>query len=342
MKNRRLFQFILFLAFAVSTLPASAASLDEAISAWLADDDQAALPALSNLAKRGDTDAQLLLGIIAARPHSPYVANLTRNDQKELLRAPGGLSGISWLKVAADTGDELANALIAVQAPPFEASAIVSLLKLGEDDAAATTLVRTTAFGGVEGLTEAHSITVPLDISYALSRVLIAQGIAPPTVSYEAHKPHSYAAALLHLYAFAAHQARTPTDSPQRDQMLRLFPGDYRGTDAKPAGELLASLIETSRPAKRLFTYCDAACPDNVQVCVGDTVALLGGYDQLWRHGPPIASLITEDRHLNSPRFHAGIARHMRSLMEQWAPSRKAHWTRNSCAAASRFRTRFR
>lgn len=341
MANRLFSLLSLVVALMCAAPNAFAGALDDAIAAWLADDDYRALPALSKLAKSGDTDAQLFLGVISGRPYSPYVANLSRSERNELLRAPGGVSGLPWLGIAAGAGDRRAAALVAVQIPPFEAAPIAALIAMGEDDAAATALARSTAYGGVSDLAELPAATAPADLDYAVSRALSMAGDEPPAVTYIKDQPSSYAAALLHAFAHAALWSRAPKDSPQRDQMLRLFPGDYRGTDAASAGALLSHLVEISRPANRLFTYCAAACPKDVKRCAGDAVALLGGYDQVWRFGPPLTSLISEERYLNSKRFHADIARHLRNLMEFWTPSRKAYWTETSCAAASRFRARF-
>ncbi len=71
--------------------------------AWLADDDAAALPALSALAGEGNRAAQVLLGLIDLMPqtHGPWLAARPRDARIALLRAPGGISGRSWLGEAA-------------------------------------------------------------------------------------------------------------------------------------------------------------------------------------------------------------------------------------------------
>lgn len=328
------FRWLAAAALAAFANTAAAVPLDEALNAWLADNDYKALPALSDLARGGDTDAQLLLGVIAARPHSPYVVNLPRSDLRALLRAPGGLSGASWLKVAADAGNLRALALIAVQTPPFVSSAITTLVRLGEDGAAATAMLRAATYRRTDPKADVLGETYPADMAYTAT-VLRLSASLEPRPSGEAPLKR------LELIAATAFLSQRPNSGPARDISLRLFPGNYSETDALPAGEFLLGIAPVSRPANRLRAYCEAACPKAVATCVGDAVALLGGFDQIWRFGPPINTIVSEERYLASPRFHADIARHMKSRMEQWSLTLQAEWSEKSCAAESRFRSRF-
>lgn len=317
---------------------AVAASFEEALDEWLADNDFKALPALAKLARSGDTDAQLLLGVIATRPHSPYVLNLPRKDRNTLLRAPGGLSGRSWLKVAADVGDVRARALIKTQAPPFVSSAIATLLNLGEDDAAATAMLRASAYRRTDPTASLFDLVLPSDMAYISTVLRLSASLEQVQVNW---RPGDDLLNLIEVIAAGAFTSRRPDSAPSKDLSQRLFPGDFSGTDAKKAGDLLLAIAPMSRPANRILRFCAAACPKEVSVCAGDTVALLGGYDQIWRFGPPITALVSEDRYLDSPRFHADMARQMKGLMERWSLSRQSAWSKKSCAAASRFRSKF-
>ena len=79
--------------------PASAQILNQAVEAWLADDDETALPFLGALANLGDAEAQLFLGqierVTPPGADSPFVCSLNRRERISLLRAPKGLSGTS-------------------------------------------------------------------------------------------------------------------------------------------------------------------------------------------------------------------------------------------------------
>ncbi len=74
-----------------------------ALELWLADDDQAALPALAALAGEGNRAAQVLLALAdAITPlQGPWLAGLPRAERIALMRQPGGLSGRSWMEAAA-------------------------------------------------------------------------------------------------------------------------------------------------------------------------------------------------------------------------------------------------
>ncbi len=332
------FAWLLASALMLCAPIAVAAAFDDALDDWLADNDYRALPALAKLARGGDTNAQLLLGVIATRPHSPFVANLHRTERRDILRAPGGLSGKSWLHVASDLGNARARALIGVQAPPFQASAIAALVQLGEDGAAANAMLRAATYRRTDPNAAIFDLELSADMAYASTVLKLSASFQQRRLGW---RQGDDPLALVEVLAAGAFNAQRPASGWSRDLSLRLFPGDYRGTDAVAAGEFLLSIAPVSRPANRLRAFCTAACPKEVAKCAGDTVALLHGYDQIWRFGPPINALLTEDRFLASPRFHADMARHMKALMARWPLSRQSEWSRKSCAAASRFRSKF-
>lgn len=76
-----------------------------ALDLWLSGDDAAALPAFSALALDGNTAAQVFLG--ALEPNSELYRRVTdpmdRKARIALMRKEGGLSGKSWLTVAAES-----------------------------------------------------------------------------------------------------------------------------------------------------------------------------------------------------------------------------------------------
>src|SRR5690606_14136001 len=77
-----------------------------ALAAWLADDEPAALPELAALAARDNRAAQILLALIdrVAVYQGPWLLRRERATRLALTRAPGGLSGRSWMaEAAADT-----------------------------------------------------------------------------------------------------------------------------------------------------------------------------------------------------------------------------------------------
>ncbi|MGB0411252.1 MAG: hypothetical protein ACPGFA_06675 [Pikeienuella sp.] len=134
-----IFAILFAIAGAVTALAASAQpaghdapAFKQAVEAWLDDDDQTALPALAKLAHEDNRAAQVLLGRIATRPMGSWLAEMGRKERMALLRAPGGLSGTSWLKVAAEAGDPLAQLFLDSVDPRAGAGAVRTLIEAKE------------------------------------------------------------------------------------------------------------------------------------------------------------------------------------------------------------------
>ena len=137
---KTLFALILFgAAHSAAAQPAGqeAPAFKQAVEAWLDNDDQTALPALAKLAREDNRAAQILLGRIATRPMGPWLAGLERKERMTLLRAPGGLSGTSWLKVAAEAGEPLAQLFLDAVDPRAGKDTVRALAEAGETMSAA-------------------------------------------------------------------------------------------------------------------------------------------------------------------------------------------------------------
>lgn len=90
--------------------PASAAEIagqadprfQAALAQWLAD-DAGSLPVLAALASEDNRAAQVLLALIdvSAPLQGPWLVALPRAERRALMRAPGGVSGRSWMAAAA-------------------------------------------------------------------------------------------------------------------------------------------------------------------------------------------------------------------------------------------------
>lgn len=104
-----------------------------AIDLWLAGEDAVALPAFAALAREDNRAAQVFLGQIGQLIylHSHVTGDMGRRDRIALLRSPGGLSGTSWLRVAAE--DELlAQALVDRRGAETVVQGTAEVLDLGE------------------------------------------------------------------------------------------------------------------------------------------------------------------------------------------------------------------
>ena len=75
-----------------------------ALTSWLDGDDEASVPELAALGAKDNRAAQILLALIDLAPplQGPWLAALPRAERIALLRAPGGLSGRSWMIYAAE------------------------------------------------------------------------------------------------------------------------------------------------------------------------------------------------------------------------------------------------
>jgi len=110
------------------TLPGSAdAAFRDALDLWLDDDEETALPAFAALAGQGNQAARLLLGLIDKKPpmQGPWLALQSRKARIGLLRAPGGLSGVSWLRRIDDV--PLASRLLQVLDSDADIEAVLRL-----------------------------------------------------------------------------------------------------------------------------------------------------------------------------------------------------------------------
>lgn len=78
-----------------------------ALETWLDDDEEAALPQLAALAQNENVAAQMLLALIDKTPslQGPWLARSSRDERIDLMRAPGGISGRSWMHAAAQRSD---------------------------------------------------------------------------------------------------------------------------------------------------------------------------------------------------------------------------------------------
>ena len=80
---------------------------EAAVEHWLQGDEAEALPSLAGQAAAGNMAAQMLLALIDRTPalQGPWLSRRPRAERVELMRAPGGMSGRSWMHTAAERED---------------------------------------------------------------------------------------------------------------------------------------------------------------------------------------------------------------------------------------------
>ncbi|MXU65124.1 hypothetical protein [Oceanomicrobium pacificus] len=112
----------------------------DAVSAWLAGEEETALPALADLARQESDAAQVLISVIdkTADLQGPWLESLDRDARIALLRQPGGLSGTVWI---AASDDPLARAWQAIWSVDASFDDALAFVDLGEPRAARMALI---------------------------------------------------------------------------------------------------------------------------------------------------------------------------------------------------------
>lgn len=273
----------------------------EARDQWLAGDDLAALQGLGRLARGGNVAAQLLLGRIAGDQvlFAHVTADLTRTQRRELLRAPsGGLSGKSWITVAAEAGNPLAQAIEQVEAPlkpgakePY-LDALEFLLDAGEPVAMARYMgkLHFILIGADDRLVAMVSDNQDLLPKGAIALLMRMQWMHL-TVPYE-------------LEAGQLIGARLPGAEGYSQDLL----------------ESLAPTIEAWQP---LYAYCTRTCPDNPARCTVAGAYQVGG---IMPFASPLESVISTETYWASERMDGDLIRRISPQANWLSPPGEGHY----------------
>jgi hypothetical protein len=248
---------------------------------WLAGDEAQSLPALSRLAQDGNTAAQLLLGVIdtTAGLQGDWLMALPRQGRIDLLRAPGGISGMNWLRLA---DDPIARAWLQLWDGQATAEVILTFARLGEARAAREAgLVlaarQKSGFGAV-----ADDPVYP--------HALLALAIR----DWRLHDPDRARAA----------EAALPPGDPQHE-VLDFTP--------RATPQALTEWIATAPEGAPLLAFCANQCPSEpAPVCHAAALGAVGGYFGLMRLGAPVEALMPSPDFNRSPMGIATILRQIR------------------------------
>jgi hypothetical protein len=255
-------------------------SFEATLRHWLDDDEATALPALAALARDGNRAAQVLLALIDIAPpyQGPWLVGLPRAERLALMRAPGGLSGRSWMSVAAEDTPlaRLWADRLAVTTGPETALAFA---RMGEDRAARETLLALAARQFRSFASVADDTAYPPELRFLVWREWAAA-------------PGGRARA----------EAEIATLMPGDPQIVRF--------DDRPvtAAERDAWLAE-SRLAAPLRATCAALCPASGAGCIRAAFVLVGGHRGLATFGTPSATLIPPEVWDTSPRGRLALLR---------------------------------
>jgi len=249
-----------------------------AVGDWLAGNEVDALPALAGLAAAGHTAAQVLLGQIDSFPalQGNWLAGIGRVDRIALLRAPGGVSGVRWTRLAQDP---VAAAWGRLWDTQVSAQIIVDFAGLGEPRAArfaGLTLARRQR-QGFAAIADDPAYPVAL-LAYAVQE-------------WQEGDP---------AQAVAALNTIAPAD-PQR-AVLGLEP------DIAGFADWAAEVPE----ADAIVALCETVCPDEpAGQCRPAALRGLGGYWGMMPLGSPVEALVSSTAFNRSERGLAATLRHM-------------------------------
>ena len=305
--------------------------LQTAIQAWLANEDQTALPALAELAAGGNTAAQILLGRIDRRPRGQWLANLPWKDRSSLMRAPNDGFGMSWLKIAAERGDELANLFQNAKSGPPTENDLTNLLAAGELTEAQILMRRLREPGdnmnwpqNLEKLVERGELGA--DMRYARWYWLSYSG--GQTEAEKQQKTRQYLDEFINSAPYndpgvlsvvfrSADITNALNISFETAHQLQMFlltglntsePHDNFDKETLFAfGQILNRAAPTNRPLSPLRHLCQTHCEEELEICLAAGVATLQGYERLRNYASPTETLIPFETYATSARAIADL-----------------------------------
>ena len=243
-----------------------------ALSLWLENNEEDALPRLRDLAQASNDTAQLLLGLIDKNSalQGPYLSFLARDERIALLRAPGGFSGRNWITVLAEQ-NELAQNWRDLWSLEGGVDIAQRFLENGEARAAREAL-----------------IVIASRYDSALPAEIVSQEWYPDSLKH---------LTLHHDLSEAGSEHLHPGDP------IRLVTG------VKLENSVLREWLVTDPLGTPLRAVCDAQCSGNSGDCAVALYRGLASYHALLLLGSPIASLVSDDEFSVTRRSMAAVAR---------------------------------
>lgn len=304
---------------------------DQAVDAWLQNNDEDSLPKLAALATAGHRDAKLILGRIefkGLRLHS-------KSESRQILRAPLGRYGQSWLDVLYNEGDEFATLLWTIRSPPYDVSKVRRLVAYGESNEASNLIVQYKKHGPMHGVADLlGDVALPANVRAAAFLSALDQ----PADVGETPKLLQANVEQFPLTTFSSERLLSAVSGPLK-KLMKWMQG--LAVEPEDPGRMLATSAlrdsaGSSPEGLRLLRFCERRCSDDVSLCMADTVAFVGGYMGMMHAGSPLESVISEERYIRSPRFEfdlSALARAHTSVF--WTSKLRRRWAGVSCAAVA-------
>ncbi len=284
--------------------------LKAAVGLWLADDDERALPALSELANAGDRSAQLFLALVERTRLGPtdYVTALSRDALLDTFRPPKPESRFrpSWIDKLANDGDAFALTLRQSFLPDPNPGAIKSLLDAGEVNAAKIGIRYLSLYGTTDD--RETLLNAPYSL-YGLRPFVLAQHVdgKDKTQGLEIVRE---------MARFGSGRTVGNDDSYARDLAIYLNYGYPFGaaTRDNPWRDDIAAWMAKSDASQPITSFCRKHCDDEVTNCGVSVLGLIGGYQVAIRFASPLEGVLSSRDYADSARAHGTILRRIASL----------------------------
>ncbi|GAB4511008.1 MAG: hypothetical protein Tsb0019_06050 [Roseibium sp.] len=299
--------------------------IEQAVEFWLDDEDDKALPIFAELAADGNEDAALMLGQLEKRTiaFSPFVAAMPRSKRNALLKSPGGLSGVSWIRALKDTNN-LAAALHDSYDPHELPKGFGELLELGEIGPATERyfsagrggyweLAAKRYFAG--DLPEAVQYHAWLAALYRAQNLSSAQRRLLLADFEQALKKNDLQSmlALGGMYEFLTPAAQAALKrNYEVAEILHAFaynPAAWTDVDKSPASAFAHDILSRSPHMSTLKRTCEEHCPTKVKQCLRSLYYGVGGYEGLAKLQTPLERLVPSKIYFESKRHRADILR---------------------------------
>lgn len=297
-------------ALAPSIPGADEPAFQGALQTWLDGKDLAALKALAALARLDNRAAQIFLARVAedADLHAHATSDLLRRERIALLRRPGGLSGRSWLDVAA-TDVPLASAFRDSSRIHARTQGVRALFSFGENMAASRSLMAMLLNGQasevVDILAEAENPPPAALVLRIIARNMELSG--RPRYTGSALPPPGWGPGW-GWGNFIANEGVAVSD------FLTWVPTSPRALFTDPDAQALAIEHSMNVPAwAPLRTMCERHCPSSVASCTAVGASMLWS-TSVFPFASPAESLLPNARYWSSPRMELDIVRRLRDL----------------------------
>lgn len=287
-----------------------------ALDRWLQGDDERSLPVLAQLANGGNLAAQVLLGMISDRGlvHTPWLAALSRSEERALFRFDDGRFGVPWRRYAAARAEvaEVLGPPVPDESGRFNADAALRAAALGEPRSTVYMLGILINQGNWPEAMRLADIAQTYDLQ-AMAWAAASHLASEDALAFRERDLAEFQARTLQGWIFASLADRID----DREMETILGPHDEmriyvtRGrpplptADPPPAGgvAVLDALLARAPEAELLRRYCGRVCDGEAAQCTRQIYGLLSGYATLpYVASSPVETLVPQDIYLTSRR----------------------------------------